>query len=1187
MKKRYCPYCMTPVQEGEVCVACGLTAGSYQPNQNHLPPGTLLEDRYLIGRVLGEGGFGITYIGCDLKLEMKVAIKEYYPTEKVQRISDVSLAVSVPSQQMEGFFQSGKQRFLQEALIMARMDKQPEIVGVRDFFECNNTAYIVMEYVEGTTFKQLVAQRGGGIPPGELLPLVEPLFGALSNLHEKGLIHRDISPDNLMLEHGSVRLLDFGCARQPEHGDATMTIQLKHGYAPVEQYTNRGQGPWTDVYALAATLYFCLVGKTPPQAMDRTFDDELILPRKLGVDLTEEQEQALIRAMSIKRTRRFATMEEFRAALYRAAPVLEPVRLRLQVRNVLKNSENRGGFSYELVDEAGTVLKTVSSDPQGLAAFSLTFGKETAGCTYRYRIRQVNTGLPHVVYSARSYDLSIHIRVRGGTLAAELQMNGMPLSEEEVFVFENIFRKPRKKKKTWVWAAGAAAAVALAAGLTAPLWLQERQETKTPDLPGEEPSVVVSQPEELDLFDGAAHWAPGEDFLALLEDDAVAAIVLDQPLTLEQETVLSKPLLVTETGCLELLAPLTVSRTGTLQLEGTLKTETTVTLQYGAQLQLQSTARSEGHPLILVEDWFSAMSKADADGLRQTRLDGAMYLEIKNPDGVKIREVTTEEELRAALIAEPVLLTRDVVLTKELCLQGPVYIAEGVTLTTPYFGDVDGSISLVLGEGGQLINHGTFLGSVAAFEGSQAALINYGHFDARTYFDTSTVFLNLGTMDLGSFQQFLDGSRLYNLGQLTIRQDNWCNSRGGDVINLGQMELFGELGLETGAELVNRGTIRVQQNGTLRNRGRISSEALVEIADGGFLQNESLFVLQAGQLLQNQDGGLSNAGVICHSDGASLSLQAPEYAGVIHCVADDWSGGQTVVEVRDPESFQDAIHDDRVRAIALLGSVTMEDSAELTLEKALYIAPEAELSMPGYSILEIKAVVHNAGTLSANVVGPHGAGQLLNNGSLEIRDYLEIGDGKDAASTGLLVNEGVLNLGAGSVMLAGSGTLVNRGEMENLRQLNMSHQSVLVQMADLSLDQAEITIHSGNLITTAPLTMTNCRMETWGNWRTWGDVHIDGSQLDLGGYVESNLSSWCVTGGEGSRMNVYGEVFFYGWDEWAIQLAVPVLNEGRLECHMPMVLTAPMENNGEFHVYRQNLQMTGSGAIHGNQPMEL
>lgn len=320
MDKKYCPYCMTPVGDDGVCPNCGLTSGTYTPLPHHIPPGTVLMGRYLVGRVLGEGGFGITYIGCDLRLELKVAIKEYFPTNWVARHSDVSLAVSNYAGAASSY-EKGKSRFLYEARTMAKMDKQPEIVSVRDFFELNNTAYIVMEYVDGTTFKELVAQRGGRIPAGELLHLIEPLFSALSAVHAAGLIHRDISPDNLMLERGSVRLLDFGCARESTQGDETMTITLKHGYAPIEQYQHRGQGPWTDVYGLSATIYYCLTGKTPPQALDRLMDDEIIMPRRLGVDLTEKQEKALLRGMGIKQHQRFRSVEELHTALYEGGEV--------------------------------------------------------------------------------------------------------------------------------------------------------------------------------------------------------------------------------------------------------------------------------------------------------------------------------------------------------------------------------------------------------------------------------------------------------------------------------------------------------------------------------------------------------------------------------------------------------------------------------------------------------------------------------------------------------------------------------------------------------------------------------------------------------------------------------------------------------------------------------------------------
>ena len=319
MEKSFCPYCMSRVIPGESCPQCGLTAGNYVPSPHHLPPGTVLLGRYLVGRALGEGGFGITYIGYDLRLELKVAIKEYYPVDRATRNSAVSLSVTSfvgPSSQS---FQRGKEKYLVEARAMAKMDKQQAIVSVRDFFEENNTAYIVMEYIDGTTFCDLVKQRGR-IPPGELFPLLEPLFGDLALMHEHGLIHRDISPDNLMLEHGVVRLLDFGCARESTRGTETLTIALKQGYAPVEQYQQKGQGPWTDIYALCATIYFCLTGKAPPQALDRITADGLVPPSKLGVPIPPGQEDALLKGLRLSPGRRFRSMEEFHGALYSPQP---------------------------------------------------------------------------------------------------------------------------------------------------------------------------------------------------------------------------------------------------------------------------------------------------------------------------------------------------------------------------------------------------------------------------------------------------------------------------------------------------------------------------------------------------------------------------------------------------------------------------------------------------------------------------------------------------------------------------------------------------------------------------------------------------------------------------------------------------------------------------------------------------
>ena len=289
---------------------------SYVSEEHHLPPGTVLAGRYQVGRALGEGGFGITYIGYDQRLDLKVAIKEFFPTDNASRLSKLSLEVSCYMGNAAHRYEERKQKFLREARAMARLEKLHTVVGVRDYFEEHNTAYIIMEYIEGTTLRELAAQKGGRIPVGELLPMLEPLFEELDTMHEQGLIHRDISPDNLMLEKGWIRLLDFGCAREAGSITETMTIMLKNGFAPIEQYQHKGQGPWTDVYALSATIYYCLTGKVPEHSIDRICQDELIPPRRLGVELDMEQEQALLYGMGIRPRRRFQSMGALHDALY-------------------------------------------------------------------------------------------------------------------------------------------------------------------------------------------------------------------------------------------------------------------------------------------------------------------------------------------------------------------------------------------------------------------------------------------------------------------------------------------------------------------------------------------------------------------------------------------------------------------------------------------------------------------------------------------------------------------------------------------------------------------------------------------------------------------------------------------------------------------------------------------------------
>ena len=281
---RLCLRCMSPAVSQGYCLNCGAPVGFAQEPAFALTPGSILDGRYLVGGVLGHGGFGITYLGWDTVLKRKVAVKEYFPTFLVSREVSLTLDVTCHTSGNQPTYEKGREQFLREAKTMARLDSIPEIVQVLDHFPEHNTAYIVMEFLEGRTLKEVVAQSGP-IPADTMLALLEPVLRAMEAMHQAGVIHRDISPDNLMeLKDGTVKLMDFGCARDFQSG-LTETITLKHGFAPREQYSGRDQGPWTDVYALCATVYYCLTGKVPPRATLRGEDeqDPMIPPRQLGL----------------------------------------------------------------------------------------------------------------------------------------------------------------------------------------------------------------------------------------------------------------------------------------------------------------------------------------------------------------------------------------------------------------------------------------------------------------------------------------------------------------------------------------------------------------------------------------------------------------------------------------------------------------------------------------------------------------------------------------------------------------------------------------------------------------------------------------------------------------------------------------------------------------------------------------
>ena len=318
----YCYNCFCEKTAPGPCPKCG-----YDPAFDEgkfplaLPHGSILAGQYVTGRVLGQGGFGVTYLAFDRTLTLKVAIKEFFPDTMAGRTAGSPQVTAFTGERGEQF-RYGLERFLDEARTLAKFLGNPNIVGVRSYFEENGTAYFVMEYVEGVSLKAHLKNSGGKIPWQEAVRILLPVMDALSAVHREGIIHRDIAPDNIYLTGSrQVKLLDFGAARY-SLGDKSQSLDvvLKHGYAPKEQYTRRGrQGPFSDVYALAATFYASVTGYVPPDALDRLEEDDLVPPSARGVHMPPALEDAILRGLEVNAQDRFQSMEEFSAAVREAA----------------------------------------------------------------------------------------------------------------------------------------------------------------------------------------------------------------------------------------------------------------------------------------------------------------------------------------------------------------------------------------------------------------------------------------------------------------------------------------------------------------------------------------------------------------------------------------------------------------------------------------------------------------------------------------------------------------------------------------------------------------------------------------------------------------------------------------------------------------------------------------------------
>lgn len=310
-----CLGCMEEYQdEFHMCPLCGYEEGTPPKEPYHMLPGTILSGKYLVGKVLGFGGFGVTYIGYDTKLERKVAIKEYLPGEYSTRMPGTT-EVLTHDEEKSKQFQKGLSKFVEEAKILAKMQDCNGVVKIYDSFMENSTAYIVMEYMEGMELAEYLKEKGR-LSVEEAKEILHPILIALKEIHAQGIMHRDIAPNNIyLLNDGRVKLYDFGASRYVSSSHSkSLSVIVKPGFAPAEQYSSRGeQGPWTDVYSLAATFYNMITGIVPEDALDRIEKEELQKPSKLGVNIKKSEENALMNALNIKaedRTRDIETLEK-------------------------------------------------------------------------------------------------------------------------------------------------------------------------------------------------------------------------------------------------------------------------------------------------------------------------------------------------------------------------------------------------------------------------------------------------------------------------------------------------------------------------------------------------------------------------------------------------------------------------------------------------------------------------------------------------------------------------------------------------------------------------------------------------------------------------------------------------------------------------------------------------------------
>ena len=872
----YCPYCMSRVQPGETCPVCGLTQGAYTPAPYHVPPGTILMGRYLIGRVLGEGGFGITYIGCDLRLDMKVAIKEYFPTDRASRHSATSLEVHSFVGKNAQSYERGLQRFLYEARTMARMEKQPQIVMVRDFFEANNTAYIVMEYVEGTNFIDLAKQRGGRIPADELFRLIEPLFTALSAMHKAGLIHRDISPDNLMLEHGSVRLLDFGCARESSSGTETMTVALKQGYAPIEQYQRKGQGPWTDVYALSATIYFCLTGRVPPQSLDRLLSDELVTPRKLGVDIHPVQQRALLKGMAVNPEKRFQSVDELYAWLYCATDM--------------------GSFGLdEFVDDDEPVIGGDEPHPSGGDI------EPPAPDTVTIDSGDENADEPAAADAA------------GKTAGTSGKRRTLP---------------------GWIMAGAAALLLVIAVIIAVSGGRQDAQTPAEATGTGTAgPSAAAAVPERDELFADAATVNTETELIFALADHSVPAVIVaphsEDVIFSQLVTELTKPLLISEGTHINNSCALILREGGVLWVAGEVLGEGTIIADGGA-LVTEGEAYVDSSVYLLTDNSLAQNGGSINGEIHDIRLDAAGVRTVSTFDGLRAASQSAG--------VSAIVVDGSIELTETLDFSAPLIVSEGASISSGAGHELHmygaslinyGSISSTVwcgGESSAVVNYGTVEPAGGLWINNDGeddtpwSLLNFGEMKFTAYNAVWSDVLNFGSM---VFDATPEGAEQNLLGF------DWYG-----FVNCGDIDIGENAYFYMGGEMSNLGSISVA--GNLDIAGLVVNQGRIDVPSGGLLYNYGVLDMYDGGTLNIAEGGEFNTteGVFLRRDYAETSgaVNGTEWYADFTPIDGEVPQAYAATEAE----LTEAMADESIEAVVIENELSL--TQPLTVTKPLYVA---------------------------------------------------------------------------------------------------------------------------------------------------------------------------------------------------------------------------------------------------------